>query len=97
MVKSFASPKIFQNSMICKPPVLTEYQSKHWNFDQDFFQKSLKTSKMRIQELQQVTTLEGKKAQNSHNVIYFSYVISVFVKCNDFIMEEISRFESLFL
>lgn len=72
MVKSFASLEIFKNGMICKPRLLTESQSKHWYCEQDFFPKSSKTSKLTIQELQQVTTEGRKKPQNPHNIIYFS-------------------------
>lgn len=89
MVRRFASLKIFKNSMICKPPLLIEHQSKHQYFDQDFFPKSSKTSKLRIQELQRVTTLEENKAKLTY-IIYFSYVVSVFIKCNDFCTEVIS-------
>lgn len=47
--------------MIGKPPLLTEYQGKRWYFDWDFFPKISKTSQLRFQKLQRVTTLEGKQ------------------------------------
>lgn len=68
-----------------------EYRSKQntWYCDQDFLPKSSKPSKLRIQELQRVTTL-GEKNPKPHNITYFSYAVSVFIKWNDFCMEVIS-------
>lgn len=62
-----------------------EYQSKQntWYFDQDFFPKSSKTSKLRIQELQRVTTLGEKKPKTTQPNLF--YAVSVFTKCNDFL------------
>lgn len=59
--------------MIRKPTLLTEYQRKCWYFYQDIFPKSSKTSELRIQELQRVTTLEGKK-EKKEKIKFISFM-----------------------